>query len=96
MTVAKDQWYMKVFFNQLFEFFVRTQLDWLNIVLLRAMIRITERALELSFDDEFLVLTFHHESFNAFTASSFLTTHQKNRLSIFEIEEMIAEGALEV
>jgi hypothetical protein len=94
MTVAKDQWHLKVFFDQLFEFFIRTQLDWLYIVLLRAMIRITERALELSFDDEFLVLTFHHDSFNAFTASSFLATHQNNRLSIFEIEEMVAEGAL--
>jgi hypothetical protein len=60
------------------------------------MIRITERALEFSFDDEFLALNFHHESFNALTARSFLAGHQKYRLSIFEIEEMVAEGALEV
>ena len=60
------------------------------------MIRVTERAFKLPFDDKFLALTFHHHRLDTLTTGSFITTLQNNRLSIFEIEELLADWALEI
>ena len=56
----------------------------------------TEGAIELTFDNKFLVFALYHESFNTLTTGSFVATNQINRLSIFEIEEVLADGALEI
>jgi hypothetical protein len=96
MSVAKDHWYRKVFFNLLFEMLVYTKLGWLIISFVCTMIRVTERAIELTFYHMLLAFTLHHLCFQAVTACSFLTAYQINRLSIFKIEAMLAEGAAEV
>jgi hypothetical protein len=96
MSVAKDDWYRKVFFNLLFDMLVGTKLDGLIVTFRCTMIRVTERAIELTFDHMLLAFTLHHLCFEAVTACSFLTAYQINRLSIFKIEAMLAKGAAEV
>ena len=68
-----------------------------SIIILRStVVRVTEIAFELSFDDHFLTLAFHHAGIDTLSACSFIATFQVNRLFIFEIEGLLANTALEV
>jgi hypothetical protein len=96
MTVAKDLWYLETFFYLLFDMLVGTKLYGFLITLMCTMIRVTERAVKLAFDDKFFAFTLNHFLFHTFSAGSFVTAFHINRLSVFEIVEMLAEGALKV
>jgi hypothetical protein len=76
--------------------FVETKLDRFHALFWCAMVRVAKRAIKLAFDDIFFTLSFDHIGFNAFTACSFLTTHQNYRFSVFKIEEICAERAFEI
>ena len=71
MTVAKYQRYWDVFFNLFSSMLVSAKLDWLIETVMSTVIRVTERAFELPFDDKFLALTLDHQCFHALTASNF-------------------------
>ena len=75
MTVAKYQRYWDVFFNLFSSMLVSAKLDWFVNAFLLTMIRVTKRAIELTFDDKFLALTVHHQCFHAITARSFSTAN---------------------
>jgi hypothetical protein len=59
------------------------------------VIKVTEKAIKLSSDDDFFALTLHHVGFDTISAGSFIATLQENRLSILEIIETLADGAFE-
>ncbi len=71
--------------------FIRTELDRLFIVFLCTVIRVTERTIKLTFDDQFFVLTFYHEGFNTVTTGNFIATNQVDRFSVFKIKVVLAE-----
>ena len=96
MSVAKDHWKLELFFYLLFDKFVGTKLERLIKPCWCTMIRVAERAFKLAFDYKFFVLTFNHKCFNALTTGILIAANQVNRLSIFEIEEVLAKGTLEV
>jgi hypothetical protein len=96
MTVAKDLWYLEIFFDKLFELFVGTKLYGFLITLMCTMIRVTERAVKLAFNDKFFAFTLDHFLFHAVSTGCFIATLQINRFSALEIVEMLAEGALKV
>jgi hypothetical protein len=96
MCVTKDQLLLEFCLNLLFSIFVCTKFDWFHAFLARAMIRVTERAIELAFKDLFFIFAFYHVIFDALTAGSLSATNQVDRLSAFEIEEMFAQWTLEV
>ena len=75
MTVAKYQRYWDVFLNLFSSMLVSAKLDWLVETVRCTVIRVTERAFELSFDDKFLALTLHHQCFHALTARNFSTAN---------------------
>jgi hypothetical protein len=59
------------------------------------VIRVTEMAIELTLDNKFLALTFHHAGLDTLSAGSFIAAFQENWFSILQIEEMLADSALE-
>ncbi len=91
MGVTKYQRYLNCFFNLFFDMSVRLKLNRYFYTFFLAMIRVTEGTVELSFNNEFLVLTLNHKGFHTFTAGGFFTAFQNDRLSIFEIEVVLAE-----
>ena len=62
------------------------KLDRSVIIVRSTVVRVTEVAVELSLDDHFLALTFHHAGFNTLSACNFIATFQIDGLFIFEIE----------
>jgi hypothetical protein len=95
MAVAKDQWFLEIFFDLFFNMLIRNELGGLIITFLLTMIRVTEWAIKLAFDDKLLAFTFDHERFNALTARNFTTTHHIDGLSNFEIEGQFAENTVQ-
>ena len=96
VTVTKHQWYRDSFFNLLSSLLISNKLDRFIRINRRIMIRVTEGALELTFDDKFLVFTLHHICFHTFATCCFITALQNYWFSILEIEEVIAGRALKV
>ncbi len=86
VRVAKDQRERDSFGYLFNKMLICTYLDRFIIIDLCTVIRVTERTIELTFDDEFLALTFDHDSFHAFTTSNFFTTLQLYWLSVLKIE----------
>jgi hypothetical protein len=74
---------------------IRGKLDRFLIIFRSTVIKVTERAIKLSSNDEFLAFTLHHASFDTLSAGSFIATLQVDRLSILKIKEMLANGAFE-
>ena len=70
---------------------IRGKLDRFLIIFRSTVIKVTERAIKLSSDDDFFALTFHHVGFDTISAGSFIATLQENRLSILEIIETVAD-----
>jgi hypothetical protein len=91
VTVTKHQWYRDSFFNLFSSMLISSKLDRFIETFRSTMIRVTERALELPFDNKFLALTFDHLCFYTFTASSLTAAHQINRLSVFKVELKLAD-----
>ena len=96
MSVTKDLGYLEVFFDKLFDIIIRSKLYRFIKPLRCTVIRVTERAFKLPFDDKFLALTFHHHRFDTLTTGNFSTAYQINGFSIFKIEEVLADWALEL
>ena len=95
VTVTEYQRYMDSFFNQLYILLISNKLDRFFKTLVRAVIRVTEGAFELAFDNKFLALTFDHLSFHTVTACSLTTTHQINGFSVSKVELKLAERTFE-
>ena len=91
VRVAKDQRKRDGFSYLFNKMLICTYLDRFIIIDLCTVIGVTERTIELTFDDEFLALTFDHNSFHALTASNFFTTLQLYWLSVLKIERKFAE-----
>ena len=96
VSLTKDLRFLQSFFNYLFGMLIWGKFDCFLIILRCTVIKVTERAIKFSSDDNFLALTFHHEVFDTLSAGSFIATLQENRLSLLEIKEMLADGAFEV
>lgn len=60
------------------------------------MIRVAERTIELAFDNYVFVLAFDHDSLHTVSAGSLIAALQVDWLSGFKVEEMLAQGTLEV
>jgi hypothetical protein len=60
MTVAKYLWYLEIFFHLLFDMFVRAKLDRFNTLFRCTVIKVTERAVKLAFDNKFFVFSLNH------------------------------------
>ena len=86
VRVTIDQRYRDTLLNLFSKLFGRSEFDWLLKTFWRTMIRVTQRAIELTFYDKLLALTFDHLSFDTLTASSFTTTHQINGFPVLKIE----------
>ncbi len=50
------------------------KLDRSVIIVRSTVVRVTEVAVELTLDDHFLALTFHHSGFNTLSACNFIAT----------------------
>jgi hypothetical protein len=74
---------------------VRGKLDRFLIIFRCAVVGVTEMAVELTLDNKFLVLTFYHASLDTVSAGSFIAALQVYRFSILQIEETLADCALE-
>jgi hypothetical protein len=74
---------------------VRGKLNRFLIIFRRAVVGVTEMAIELALDNKFLALTFHHAGLYTVSAGSFIAAFQVDRFSILQIEETLADGALE-
>ena len=71
--------------------FVGSNFDWFIKTFLLAMVGVTERAIELPFNDKLLALSFDHEGFHALTTSSLITTLQNNGFPVLKIKRKFAE-----
>ena len=92
---AKDQRYLHSFFNLFFDMFIRAELNWYLNTFWCTVIRVTEGAFELAFDNKFLALTFDHLCFHTVTACSLTATHQINGFSVSKVELKLAERTFE-
>ena len=98
MLLAKfrcDLVWVTSFFNLLSSLLISNKLSRFLIVRWRTVIRVTEGAFELAFDNKFLALTFDHLCFHTVTARSLTATHQINGLSVSKVELKLAERAFE-
>ena len=91
VRIAKDQRKRDSFSYLFNKMLICTYLDRFIIIDLCTVIRVTERTIELTFNDEFLALTFDHDSLHALSASNFFTTLQLYWLSVLKIERKFAE-----
>jgi hypothetical protein len=74
---------------------IRGKLDRFLIIFRCTVVEVTEMAVELTLYNKFFALTFHHAGLDTVTASSFIATFQVYRFSILQIEETLADSAME-
>ena len=74
VTVTKHQWYRDSFFNLLSSMLISNKLSRFLVTFRCTVIRVTEGAFELAFDDKFLALALDHLCFDALTARSLSAT----------------------
>ena len=74
MCITKDLRHLESFLNQLFCMLIRGKSDRFLIVFRGAEVRVTERAIELSLNYNFLTLTLHHSSLYTLSAGCFIAT----------------------
>ncbi len=71
MIFTKYKRHTDCFFNLFSNLFVSNEFNWILITFVRTVIRVTERAIEFSFNDKLLAFFLDHFSFHTLTASSF-------------------------
>ncbi len=74
VTVTKYQRYRDSFFNLLSSLLISNKLSRFLVTFRCTVIRVTERAFELAFDDKFLALALDHLCFDALTARGLSAT----------------------